>query len=218
MKLKLQYLKFDFKCKKERYKHRRNNFCIIQGRLFLFSSSLLLEYGCTTLKNNKRLQNFNPFQKDGKLLYQEFEKNLCRNITKNSKRFQHHSLEFVQKGCSWKTSAVRRRRAVRCGHFADTGGFQDMDIRTFWLKNFGFFEMYGVCARTRREGDWTSAGIMRTGGSLFLRFYADVFYGRSKAGFYWNIRSLIVFIEVILLYHLLLLIKFSRKSTVLSAL
>jgi len=37
----------------------------------------------------------------------------------------------------------------------------------FGAKNFGFFEIYDVLARARREPVWTS------------RFCANVFYGRS---------------------------------------
>jgi len=29
------------------------------------------------------------------------------------------------------------------------GGSSDVDIRTFWRKKFGLFEIYGVSARTR---------------------------------------------------------------------
>jgi len=43
-KLKLEYLKFDFKCKKERYKLDEKNFASLELDFFKFSSSLLLEY------------------------------------------------------------------------------------------------------------------------------------------------------------------------------
>jgi len=42
---------------------------------------------------------------------------------------------------------------INCGHFVDKGkGFQDADVRTFWCKIIGFFEFYGVSARTRERG------------------------------------------------------------------
>jgi len=31
-------------------------------------------------------------------------------------------------------------------------GSSDADVRTFWCKKFGFFEMYGVSARIRGRG------------------------------------------------------------------
>jgi len=31
-------------------------------------------------------------------------------------------------------------------------GSSDADVRTFWCKNIGFFEICGVSARTRMEG------------------------------------------------------------------
>jgi len=43
-KLKLEYLKSGFKCKKEN-KDRRKNFESLEFGFFEFSSSLLLEYG-----------------------------------------------------------------------------------------------------------------------------------------------------------------------------
>jgi len=60
-----------------------------------------------------------------------------------------------------------QRRFFRCG-------------RPHYLvqKNFGFFEIYDVSARTRR--DRANADIFRTRekGVSFSRFCADVFYGR----------------------------------------
>jgi len=38
---------------------------------------------------------------------------------------------------------------VQCGHFTDKEGSSDADVRIFWCKNFGFFEIYGVSERTR---------------------------------------------------------------------
>jgi len=49
------------------------------------------------------------------------------------------------------------REIVRCGHFAEKGGgSSDVDVCTFWYKNFGFFEIYGVSA-------WTREGRKRRG-------------------------------------------------------
>jgi len=43
-------------------------------------------------------------------------------------------------------------------------GSTDADIRTFWSKKFGFFEVFGVSTRPRDVGVNVS------------RFFADVFY------------------------------------------
>jgi len=45
------------------------------------------------------------------------------------------------------------RGVAQCRHFADKGrgGSSDANVRNFWHKNFGFFEIY-VSARTRMEG------------------------------------------------------------------
>jgi len=43
--LEFEYLKFGFKCKKERYKHKRKFFCILELFFFESSSSFLLKYG-----------------------------------------------------------------------------------------------------------------------------------------------------------------------------
>jgi len=48
--------------------------------------------------------------------------------------------------------------------FADK--VSSVDVRTFWCKNFKFFKIYGVSARTRKRG------------VNFSQFYEDVFYGR----------------------------------------
>jgi len=47
-----------------------------------------------------------------------------------------------------------------CGQGGDSSG---AEFRTFWCKDIGFFEIYGVSART---------------GGDFSRFCADVPYGR----------------------------------------
>jgi len=49
---------------------------------------------------------------------------------------------------------VRSQRGgvVQCGHFADKGDSSNADVRIFWRKNFGFFEIYDVSARTRGVG------------------------------------------------------------------
>jgi len=48
----------------------------------------------------------------------------------------------------------------------DKGGSSDVDSALFGAKIIGFFEIYGVSARTGGEG------------VNFSRFCADVFYGR----------------------------------------
>jgi len=58
---------------------------------------------------------------------------------------------------------------------ADKGGSSDADVRTFWDKNIGFFEIYYVSARTIKGG-WVSVDIFRTrveGGVNFSRFCSD---------------------------------------------
>jgi len=42
-KLKLEYLKFGFLCKNERYKQGQNFFCVTQVRLFSSSAEIVLE-------------------------------------------------------------------------------------------------------------------------------------------------------------------------------
>jgi len=60
------------------------------------------------------------------------------------------------------------------------GGSSDADVRTFWRKNLGFFEIYGVSAAIKGREGWSSMDILRTRGEgvNFSRFCADVFYGR----------------------------------------
>jgi len=56
-----------------------------------------------------------------------------------------------------------------------------MDVRTFWCKNFGFFEIYGVSGTVRTDKGWLSqCGYFsdKGGGDQFSQFYTDVFYGR----------------------------------------
>jgi len=69
--------------------------------------------------------------------------------------------------CPKKTSAVRVGGSfVLCRQFADKGGrlFSDADIHTFWCKSIGFFEIYGVIARTRGvELVWTFCGQEKRG-------------------------------------------------------
>jgi len=44
----------------------------------------------------------------------------------------------------------RRKGSVQCGHFSDKMGSSEVDVLTLWCKNnFGFFEIFGVSARTR---------------------------------------------------------------------
>jgi len=74
------------------------------------------------------------------------------------------------------------RGFVQCGHFSEKGGGGFCKCgrpQCLVQKNFGFFEFFGVSARTRVEGGWASADILRTKGVNFSRFCADVFYGRT---------------------------------------
>jgi len=56
-------------------------------------------------------------------------------------------------------------------------GFFSADVRTFWFKIFGFFEIYSVSARTRRVGVEPVRTFCRQGGRglNFSRFCVDVF-------------------------------------------
>jgi len=60
---------------------------------------------------------------------------------------------------------------VQCGHFAHNGGrgVLDADVRTFWCKNFGFFELYGVSAQTRRGGFEPARTLCGQGGCSIFR-------------------------------------------------
>jgi len=55
---------------------------------------------------------------------------------------------------------------VQCRHFSDKGVLYMRTTVLFAPKNFGFFEIYDVSARTRGEG------------IQFFAIFADVFYGR----------------------------------------
>jgi len=61
-------------------------------------------------------------------------------------------------------------------------GSSDADVLTFSCKNFGFFKIYGVSALYMdkgREVEPVRTFCGQGGGVNFLRFRADVFYGRS---------------------------------------
>jgi len=66
---------------------------------------------------------------------------------------------------------------VQCGHFADSGGSSDADVRTFWCKKFGIFRNLW-CVRTDKGVEPVRTFCRQGGGVNFLRFCADVFYGR----------------------------------------
>jgi len=68
----------------------------------------------------------------------------------------------------------------QCRHFEDKGigVSSDADVRTFWCKNFGSFEIYGVSARTRELSQCGHFSNKVGGGVNFSRFCADIFYGR----------------------------------------
>jgi len=67
------------------------------------------------------------------------------------------------KGLSIKTSAVREEGIFRGGHPHFLGA-----------KNFRFFEIYGVFARTRRG--WASVDILTTGGQFFAILCGPLFW------------------------------------------
>jgi len=75
------------------------------------------------------------------------------------------------------------RRFVQCGHFSDKvgGGSSEVDSALFGAKNFKFFEIYGVSARTTVGGGVEPVRTFfgQGGGVNYSRFCVDVFYGRS---------------------------------------
>jgi len=58
--------------------------------------------------------------------------------------------------------------------FCSQEGSVDADVRTFWCKNIGFFEIYDVSAQTRG----LSRGHFADRGINFSRYCADALYGR----------------------------------------
>jgi len=97
----------------------------------------------------------------------------------------------------WRTPLVRTLQTnwfVQGGHFASSALFS--------AKNFGFFEIYGVSARTRGEGGWASANILLTRGVNFSRFCADVFYGRplrENLSFFTLLKALVKAVRALVL-------------------
>jgi len=86
-----------------------------------------------------------------------------------------------------KLETVHKRRPQSRGRglcpvrtfFGQGGGSaSDVVVRTFWCKNLGFFEIYGVSARTRGQVDKPVLTFRGQGGVNFLRFCVDVCYGR----------------------------------------
>jgi len=51
-------------------------------------------------------------------------------------------------------------------------GSPDADVRTFWCKNFGFFEIYDMLSQCGHFSDKRGVRVN------FSQFCADVFYGR----------------------------------------
>jgi len=78
--------------------------------------------------------------------------------------------------------AVHKRRPksgkdgyFQCGHFADKegGGSSDANVRLFGAKNIGYFEIYGVFARTRERGLSQFGHFADKEWVNFLQFCAD---------------------------------------------
>jgi len=72
------------------------------------------------------------------------------------------------------------------------------DVRTFGAKNFGFFEIYGVSARTRGRRVEPVRTFFGQGGKgiNFSRFCADVFYGLPLKTFIKKDNKLKTFVAV----------------------
>jgi len=65
----------------------------------------------------------------------------------------------------------------------ERGDSSEANVRIFLRKNFGFFEIHGVSARTRRGGGVKPVRTFfgQEGREInFSRFGADVFYGRLQ--------------------------------------
>jgi len=62
-----------------------------------------------------------------------------------------------------------QREFVQCGHFANKGGrVLQMRIPHFLMQNIGFFEIYGVSARTEGEGVELVRTFADKGGGQFF--------------------------------------------------
>jgi len=72
----------------------------------------------------------------------------------------------TRKGLPIKDVCSQGARGCPVRTFCRQGGSSDADVRTFWGKTFGFFEIYGMSAQTKE---------LRVN---FSRFCADVLYGR----------------------------------------
>jgi len=70
----------------------------------------------------------------------------------------------------------------------DKGDLRMRASALFLAKNFIFFEICGVSARTR-EGMSQCGHFVDKGESSFSRFCADVFYGRPLSSFQCDLRS-----------------------------
>jgi len=57
--------------------------------------------------------------------------------------------------------------------FCGQGDSSDVDVRTVWRKNNGFFEIYDVSTWTWRRG---GEPVANRGGVNFSRFCADILY------------------------------------------
>jgi len=79
---------------------------------------------------------------------------------------------------------------VQCGHFSDKGILQMRTSALFGAKYFGYFEIYGMSARTR-ENEVEPVRIFcdQVKGVNLLRFCADAFYGRPLKNINKKIRK-----------------------------
>jgi len=56
------------------------------------------------------------------------------------------------RGCPQKMSATSGEGVCLVQTFCDQWSFSDVDVCSFWCKNFGFFRIYGVFVWAKREG------------------------------------------------------------------
>jgi len=83
--------------------------------------------------------------------------------------------------CPYKTSAVRGGGVCPVRIFRGQGGSSDANVRTFWRKNIGFVEIYGVSARDKGVEPVLTFCVQGGGRGNFSRFCVDVFYGQPLA-------------------------------------
>jgi len=102
---------------------------------------------------------------------------ISKRLTFSGYNCYHHHVTKFNNGLSIKHVHVQGGFVLSADIFR-TRGIRvslDADVRTFWCKNFGFFEIYGMSARTRELNQCGHFEDKK--GVHFSRFCADVFNG-----------------------------------------